>query len=98
MSPKVNREQVVTALQRHFENLNALAEKLRVSRQLLHYYLRTSFPLEQALTVDVMTDGDVSWRDLCPEVYERLAKYQETIRDTRQLELPFDDTRTDAVI
>jgi hypothetical protein len=90
MADTIDRDAVSTALKEHFGSYVELAARLDVSKQLLHYYLDNHFPLEKALEVDALTGGIISWRDLCPPVYSRLASFQERVRDSRQLELPFD--------
>ncbi len=50
---------------------NALARRLDVSKQALSKWKRTGVvPAHRACQIELLTNGVVSWRDLCPDIVD----------------------------
>ena len=55
---------------------NRLAGALDVSRQALHKWrLDGRLPALRACQMEVLTHGEINWRELCPEVVEDLKEF-----------------------
>ena len=51
------------------KNRTTLARRLDVSKQALSKWAKTGLvPAHRALQMELMTDGEVSWRSLCPDI------------------------------
>ena len=59
------------------KNCNALARRLDVSKQALSKWRMTGIvPAHRALQMELITDGAVSWKELCPDI---VAEFNEGI-------------------
>ena len=51
------------------KNCNALARRLDVSKQALSKWRMTGLvPAHRALQMELITEGAVSWKELCPDI------------------------------
>lgn len=78
-------DEVIRATQ--IKSCSALARRLDVSKQALSKWRVTGLvPAHRALQLELMTDGAVSWKQLCPDIvadFEQ-SKREETIYETRR--------------
>jgi len=65
------------------KNCNALARRLGVSKQALSKWRQTGIvPAHRAMQMELMTDGSVSWRDLCPDIVVDFDNSSDVIYET----------------
>ena len=78
-------ESVKTAIDKVVEdaglkNCNALARRLDVSKQALSKWrLSGVVPAHRALQMELITAGQVSWKDLCPDILKEFEQASEVI-------------------
>lgn len=50
---------------------NALARRLDVSKQALSKWKRTGIvPAHRACQIELLTGGEITWKDLCPDIVD----------------------------
>tara|TARA_A200000159_G_scaffold133039_1_gene130960 strand:+ start:20945 stop:21220 length:276 start_codon:yes stop_codon:yes gene_type:complete len=65
------------------KNCNALARRLDVSKQALSKWRQTGIvPAHRALQMELMTEGQVSWKALCPDIVADFNDSSEVIYET----------------
>jgi DNA-binding transcriptional regulator YdaS (Cro superfamily) len=65
------------------KNCNALARRLDVSKQALSKWRQTGIvPAHRALQMELMSQGQVSWKSLCPDIVADFNESSEVIYES----------------
>ncbi len=65
------------------KNFNALARRLDVSKQALSKWRQTGIvPAHRALQMELMSEGQVSWKRMCPDIVADFKRSKEEIYET----------------
>lgn len=65
------------------KNFNALARRLDVSKQALSKWRQTGIvPAHRALQMELMSEGKVSWKRMCPDIVADFKRSKEVIYET----------------
>ena len=88
----IDSEAVAERIRQVFGHAKVLAALMEVTPQAVSFFTTQGFPLDRAIEVDILSNGDIPWRFLCPSAHQKFDKVRtdKAPVSDRQLNLPFD--------